>query len=112
MWTSETGSARPAASVSDAVTRLAVYLNYASGRAALRGRDPSVIESEHPCGVIARLIGLTMAQLETALADLRDKGLICPRADGALLLTDVRALQTLAMGKEPEPFVPVLKAAA
>lgn len=112
MWTSEPNAADPASPVSDAVNKVAIFLNYASGRAALRGGDPSIIDVEHPSGVIARLLNLTVGELQAALTKLRDKGLVLVGEGGALILTDVRALQTLAMGKEPEPFVPVMKAAA
>ena len=76
--------------------RVAALLVAISANNGHEGRDPRAIPDSLTSGFVADLLGLRLSILTSALAELRDQGLIVAAPQSGLRLVDLTGLETLA----------------
>ena len=76
--------------------RVAALLVAISHNNGYEGRDPRAIPDSLTSGFVADLLGLRLSILTSALAELRDQGLIVAAPQSGLRLVDLTGLETLA----------------
>ena len=90
------------------IERLASFLLYLSRDNVHSGGDGYVIAGDLRCDIVAELLHFTIDQLELYLIALQRLGLILPRDDGALKLTDIEALEAVATTGSIKSEIPIL----
>jgi CRP/FNR family transcriptional regulator len=86
------------------LTRVAAFLISASRINAHEGRDPRLVADSCSCGFVAEdLLGLSVESLSAVLAELEQRGLIEATPTAGLRLTDVTALEELAVQPDYRP---------
>jgi CRP/FNR family transcriptional regulator, anaerobic regulatory protein len=75
--------------------RIAAFLLTLSRQNEQEGRDPTVLTQPLQCGAVADFLALTIDRLGALLVQLKRRGVI-EETPGALRLTDIAALETLA----------------
>jgi len=85
------------------VKRLSSLLVYQAQQNATKGREPRLIGGELNCGLVVRLLGVSIAELATALCHLQALGHVRSTDDGDLELTNIGGLLRLAFDEPPVP---------
>jgi hypothetical protein len=90
------GCSNPAAArAEEPMARVAALLLSISQNNRYEGRDAKSVPDALTSGFVADLVGVDIVTLAALLVDLRRRGLVESRADGALHLKDIDGLQQL-----------------
>jgi CRP/FNR family transcriptional regulator len=90
----EAGRQRP-------IERVAAFLVAVSRNNTREGRDATVIAEAWPCKTVATFLDMSVDLLAVSLADLKSRGLIEAAVPDGIRVSDLDALEELALGLDP-----------